>query len=88
MTGKIKNKIIGQEENSIPEYLKPTYELTSYIIKLKQIKIAFAKYVKSEGCSCCQDFKEHEKTKNIIGKLLEFERFTDNSGYDFYIDTE
>jgi hypothetical protein len=51
---------------------------------MEDVKEAFSLYVKSEGCSCCQDFEAHDAAKNELGKLLGFKRFDDDSGYDFY----
>ena len=44
---------------------------------------AFADYVASEGCSCCQNTEAHEKAAKRIAKLLDVPKYADDSGYDF-----
>ena len=48
------------------------------------LRLAFALYVKSEGCSCCRDNEEHEEAAAAIGKLLKVPKYKDGSGYDFW----
>lgn len=53
--------------------------------KLKdEIRKAFADYVATEGCRCCQDREAHEKAAEKLGKLLGCDKYSDGSGYDFY----
>lgn len=49
----------------------------------KQIRIAIANYMKSEGCDCCQNIHEHERHEEQLAKLLNVSKYSDNSGYDF-----
>ena len=44
---------------------------------------AFANYVKSEGCDCCQGH-DHDEHAEVIAKLLGVPEYADGSGYDFY----
>lgn len=50
---------------------------------LAQLREAFAEYVSTEGCSCCQDREGHEAAANTLGKLLRVRKYEDGSGYDF-----
>jgi len=50
---------------------------------LVEIRRAFADYVASEGCSCCQNTEAHEKAARRLGKLLKVPRYRDGSGYQF-----
>lgn len=50
----------------------------------KKVRAALGNYVKSEGCSCCQDKPEHKKAAKELGKLLNVSKYEDGSGYDFY----
>jgi hypothetical protein len=54
--------------------------------KITEIKEQFALYIQSEGCSCCRDDIPHQKAEDRLGKLLDFERYDDDSGYNFYLD--
>ncbi len=53
------------------------------MVKVVTIRRAIANYMRSEGCSCCQDYDNHEKYKARIGKLLNVPKYSDDSGYDF-----
>jgi hypothetical protein len=50
----------------------------------KQVREAVANYIRSEGCSCCQDIPNHEKHAEKLAKLLNVPAYSDGSGYDFY----
>ena len=52
--------------------------------KLETIRQAFADYVSSEGCSCCQNRDEHKKAAALLAGLLDVPMFDDGSGYDFW----
>jgi hypothetical protein len=56
--------------------------------RLAKIRKAFRKYVKAEGCGCCRDYEQHKKAGNKLGKLLNFNPYSDGSGYNFYNDEE
>jgi hypothetical protein len=49
-----------------------------------KVKAAFKKYFESEGCGCCSNPREHRKAAKKLGKLLNFNKYSDDSGYDFY----
>lgn len=51
--------------------------------KLEKIRLAFADYVRSEGCSCCRDIEKHNDARQRMGELLGAPKFDDDSGYDF-----
>nr|WP_298660844.1 hypothetical protein [uncultured Flavobacterium sp.] len=51
---------------------------------LAEIRRAVADYVKSEGCSCCQDRDAHKEAAERLGKLLKVKKYSDGSGRDFY----
>ena len=48
------------------------------------IRQAVANYIKSEGCSCCQNIETHKEAKRILAGLLNVPMYDDASGYDFY----
>lgn len=52
--------------------------------KIEKIRQAFADYVASEGCSCCQDREGHKEAAAKLAKLLDIEPFEDGSGHNFY----
>lgn len=68
--------------------LLPTFDLDAYI-EIAKIRKAIANYMRSEGCSCCEDLDAHEKDEKIIAELLNVPKYDpkyDNgSGYDFDI---
>ena len=47
------------------------------------LRRAVADYMRSEGCSCCQDIDGHNKHKEALAKLLHVKKYSDGSGYDF-----
>lgn len=47
------------------------------------LRRAVADYMRSEGCSCCQDVDAHEQHKAALAKLLSVPKYKDGSGYDF-----
>jgi hypothetical protein len=49
----------------------------------KEVRQAIADYMRSEGCSCCQDRDSHIKHKERLAKLLRVSKYSDGSGYDF-----
>lgn len=53
-------------------------------LKMMKIRQALADYIRSEGCSCCRNIEAHDAAKEVLGKLLEVPRYSDDSGYDFY----
>lgn len=50
--------------------------------ELAEIRRAFADYLQSEGCGCCQG---HDHTKHLeqIARLLGVPKYSDGSGYNF-----
>ncbi len=49
-----------------------------------ELRKLFSDYVKTEGCSCCQDEVPHSIAAAGIAELLGFEKYKDGSGYNFY----
>ena len=52
--------------------------------KLQKIRVALAEYIKSEGCSCCQNERTHAEAAEMLALLLDIPKYEDGSGYDFY----
>lgn len=50
----------------------------------KKIRKAIANYMRSEGCSCCQDVDAHKEHTKILAKLLNVPMYKDKSGYNFH----
>lgn len=50
---------------------------------LSEIRKAVADYMRSEGCTCCQDYDAHKEHAARLGKLLRVPKYKDGSGYDF-----
>jgi hypothetical protein len=48
-----------------------------------EIRRAVADYMRSEGCSCCEDQPAHERHAATLAKLLRVPKYKDGSGYDF-----
>lgn len=44
---------------------------------------AVADYMRSERCTCCQDYTEHKKHEKRLAELLDVPSYPDGSGYDF-----
>lgn len=42
------------------------------------------KYMKSEGCSCCQDTDAHKDHTKRLAELLKVPAYADGSGYEFH----
>lgn len=59
-----------------------------YMKRLGKVRKAFRKYARSVGCGCCRDFEEHAAASEKLGKLLNFNPYSDGSGYNFYTDKE
>lgn len=49
---------------------------------LEQIREAFADYMASEGCSCCEDY-DHKAHALRLGALLLIPEYADGSGIDY-----
>lgn len=47
------------------------------------IRTAVADYMRSEGCSCCENTHAHAEHKETLAKLLDVNPYDDGSGYDF-----
>jgi hypothetical protein len=56
-------------------------------ISIADIRTAFADYIATEGCSCCQDTEGHKKAMDKLGKLLKMKKYKDGSGYDYSLYT-
>jgi len=51
---------------------------------LEVLREAVANYMSSEGCGCCQNRDAHKKHEEVLAKLLNVERYDDDSGYNFH----
>lgn len=69
--------IPGQTPREKYENLKKSLDLKA------QIRQAIADYMRSEGCSCCQDTEAHREHSKRIAELLDVAPYSDNSGFDF-----
>ena len=49
----------------------------------RDLRIAMAEYVATEGCGCCSDRDGHEAAAGRIAKLLRVKPYGDGSGYDW-----
>jgi len=49
----------------------------------KELRNAVAEYIRSEGCSCCQDIDKHNEDQALLAKLLKVPMYDDKSGYNF-----
>lgn len=50
---------------------------------LADVRQAVADYMRSEGCSCCEDSSAHSQHEEQLAKLLGVEPYDDDSGYNF-----
>lgn len=57
-------------------------------LRLETLKLAFRDYVRTEGCDCCRDYEGHKEASDIVGKLLEFNKYPDSDDYNFYMRNE
>jgi hypothetical protein len=64
-------------------WAQPTPKEQTFSEGLAEIREAVADYMRSEGCSCCEDIEAHEQHKARLAKLLNVEPYSDGSGYDF-----
>lgn len=55
----------------------------SYLTSKSEIRVAVAKYMRSEGCSCCRNIEVHKENEKKLAELLDVEMYDDGSGYDF-----
>lgn len=67
--GKIKELVIDNED---------------LVKKLAEVKVLVAQLVRSKGCGCCADTETMTTTEEELGRLLDFPKFKDGSGYNFY----
>jgi hypothetical protein len=49
----------------------------------ESLRQAVADYMRSEGCSYCQDVDAHKEHKKKLAELLNVEPYSDGSGFDF-----
>ncbi|MCK4883565.1 MAG: hypothetical protein KAS30_01715 [Candidatus Diapherotrites archaeon] len=49
----------------------------------KALRVLLSNYFSSEGCSCCRG-GDHDKNQEAICKLLNFPKYSDDSGYQIY----
>ena len=50
----------------------------------KEVRELIANYMRSEGCTCCQDFEEHAKNKKLLGELLDCGKYDGEDDYNFH----
>ena len=50
---------------------------------LKELRTLVAKYMGSEGCSCCENIEKHVKDNDALARALNVPRFSDDSGNDW-----
>jgi len=50
----------------------------------KEVRELIANYMRSEGCTCCQDLEEHTDVKRRLGELLDCGKYNDEDEYNFY----
>ena len=50
---------------------------------LEEIRVAVANYMRSEGCSCCQNIEDHEVHTAKLAALLQVPPYSDGSGFNF-----
>ena len=48
-----------------------------------ELRTAVANYIRSEGCSFCGDYEQHQKDTAALGRLLRVPKFKDGSGFNF-----
>lgn len=48
-----------------------------------EIRRLIADYMRSEGCSCCQDLEAHARHAEALAKVLKVRKYDDGSGYNF-----
>lgn len=53
-------------------------------VDVATIRQALSDYIRTEGCSCCQDVEGHKQAANRLGELLKVDKYEDGSGYNFY----
>ena len=76
--------IPGQTPREKYENLKSALEAVNAVEKIKSdLRQAVADYMRSEGCSCCQDIEGHRQHTKRIAELLGVAPYSDNSGFDF-----
>lgn len=51
--------------------------------RLQKIRQAFADYVASEGCSCCENEPAHKAAAAWLAELMDVPPYKDGSGHDF-----
>ncbi|MFA5132604.1 MAG: hypothetical protein WC444_04780 [Candidatus Paceibacterota bacterium] len=56
---------------------------TKKTVDLEAVRTAVADYMRSEGCSCCQNREMHKLHEEVLAKLLHVRKYKDGSGYDF-----
>lgn len=87
------NRWLVHKSQRYTHYLRPLPEGTRVLKPgevavsedfIQKIKIAFSDYIRSEGCSCCRNIDAHKDAEVRLGKLLDYPKYEDGSGYNFY----
>lgn len=85
----IKNKIMESYQKLTLEMIpgqtpREKYENLKRMLDFKsEVRQVIADYMRSEGCSCCQDIKAHSEHEKRIAELLDVAPYSDNIGFDF-----
>ncbi len=86
----VKNTLLHVKNGSIfypnewGEFVEHKYILDlTKLVRKDQVQEAVANYMRSEGCSCCQDRDAHIEHTAKLGVLLDASKYEDGSGYDF-----
>ncbi len=51
--------------------------------EISELREAVADYMRSEGCSCCQNRDAHKSHEVRLAKLLKVPKYRDGSGFNF-----
>jgi hypothetical protein len=68
-------------DNELKQKVEEIYRLLN---QQALIRDALADYIRSEGCSCCQDTEKHQEAAKRLAELINVEPYEDGSGYNFY----
>ena len=77
---------MGLQDMGLAEGDNLTIDWAEDLIKeiMEEMRRNFADYVKTEGCSCCQDVDGHKKAEKNLAKILKPDAYEDGSGFDWH----
>lgn len=81
---KFKAELQELHQIGIQRQVKNNVDLGDVSVSVADTRQAFSDYYISEGCSCCQNEKEHNKAENKLAELLTPDKYDDDSGFDWY----